>query len=68
GNFHVYFAPIEASTPESGSAFEEKLSRADFNRKVLALEGRARELGFAGIQTAPGGFSGLCVAASKGGY
>lgn len=68
GNFGVYFAPIEASTPESGSAFEEKLSRADFNRKVLTLEGRARELGFAGIQTPSGGFAGMCVAASKGGY
>ena len=68
GNFGVYFAPIEASTPESGSAFEEKLSRADFNRKVLALEGRARELGFAGIQTPSSGFAGMCVAASNGGY
>ena len=68
GNFGVYFAPIEASTPESGSAAAEKLSRAEFNRKVLALEGKARQLGFAGIQTPPGGFSGMCVAASKGGY
>lgn len=68
GSFHVYFAPIEASTPESGSAFTEKLSRADFNRKVLALEGRARLLGFAGIQTPSSGFAGLCVAASSGGY
>lgn len=68
GSFNVYFAPIEASTPESGSAFEEKLSRADFNRKVLALEGRARQLGFAGIQTPSSGFAGMCVAASSGGY
>jgi uncharacterized protein len=68
GNFGVYFAPIEASTPESGSAFTEKLSRAAFNRKVLALEGRARQLGFAGIQTPPSGFSGMCVAASNSGY
>lgn len=68
GNFGVYFAPIEASTPESGSAFTEKLSRADFNRKVLALEGKARQLGFAGIQTPPSGFSGMCVAASNSGY
>ena len=68
GNFHVYFAPIEASTPESGSAFVEKLSRAEFNRKVLALEGRARQLGFAGIQTPSSGFAGMCVAASNGGY
>ncbi|BAU89923.1 radical SAM domain protein [Methylorubrum populi] len=68
GNFGVYFAPIEASTPESGSAFTEKLSRADFNRRVLALEGKARQLGFAGIQTPPSGFSGMCVAASNSGY
>lgn len=68
GNFGVYFAPIEASTPESGSAFAEKLSRAEFNRQVLALEGKARQLGFSGIQTPPSGFSGLCVAASNGGY
>lgn len=68
GNFHVYFAPIEASTPESGSAFDERLSRAEFNKKVLALEGKARQLGFAGIQTPSSGFAGMCVAASKGGY
>lgn len=68
GNFSVYFAPIEASTPESGSAFQERLSRAEFNRKVLALEERARRLGFAGIQTPSSGFAGMCVAASQGGY
>ena len=68
GNFSVYFAPIEASTPESGSAFEERLSRAEFNRKVLALEERARRLGFASIQAPSGGFAGMCVAASHGGY
>lgn len=68
GNFSVYFAPIEASTPESGSAYEERLSRAEFNRKVLALEERARQLGFSSIQTPSKGFSGMCVAASNGGY
>lgn len=68
GNFSVYFAPIEASTPESGSAFEERLSRAEFNKKILALEERARRLGFSGIQTPSGGFAGMCVAASHGGY
>lgn len=68
GNFQVYFAPIEASTPESGSAFEEKLSRAEFNRKVLALEATARQLGFAGIQKPSSGFAGMCVAASSSGY
>jgi uncharacterized protein len=68
GNFSVYFAPIEASTPESGSAFDERLSRADFNRKVLALEERARRLGFASIEKPSSGFAGMCVAASNGGY
>jgi uncharacterized protein len=68
GGFNVYFAPIEASTPESGSAFEEKLERAEFNRKVLALEEKARKLGLAGTVSPPGGFSGMCVAASNGGY
>jgi uncharacterized protein len=68
GNFHVYFAPIEASTPESGSAFDEKLARADFNRRVLALEEKARKLGLAGIKTPSGSFAGMCVAASNSGY
>ncbi|KAI94899.1 hypothetical protein T281_08410 [Rhodomicrobium udaipurense JA643] len=68
GSFSVYFAPIEASTPESGSAFDEKLARADFNARVLELETKAQRLGLAGIRKAPGGFSGMCVAASNGGY
>lgn len=68
GRFQVYFSPIEASTPESGSAFEERMSRAEFNRKVLALEGKARQLGFAEIYTPSSGFMGMCVAASKSGY
>jgi uncharacterized protein len=68
GNFHVYFAPIEASTPESGSAFEEKLARAEFNRRVLDLEAKARRFGLAGIVKPHGGFMGMCVAAADGGY
>jgi uncharacterized protein len=68
GNFGVYFSPIEASTPESGTAFEEKLVRADFNKAVLALEEKARKLGFAGTVTPSNGFMGMCVAASNGGY
>ncbi|WP_088348659.1 MULTISPECIES: SPASM domain-containing protein [Rhodomicrobium] len=68
GNFHVYFAPIEASTPESGSAFEEKLARAEFNRRVLDLEAKARRLGLASTIKPSGGFAGMCVAASEGGY
>lgn len=68
GNFSVYFAPIEASTPESGSAFDEKMGRAEFNKAVLALEERARSLGLAATITPPAGFLGMCVAASAGGY
>lgn len=68
GSFNVYFAAIEASTPESGSAFEEKLDGAEFNRKILALEEKARNMGLAGTISPPGGFSGMCVAASNGGY
>jgi uncharacterized protein len=68
GKFAVYFSPIEASTPESGSAMEEKLERAEFNRRVLALEERARSLGLSGAVMPSGGFSGMCVAASHGGY
>jgi uncharacterized protein len=68
GNFHVYFSPIEASTPESGTAFEEKLARAEFNKRVLALEDKARKLGLAGIQKPYGSFAGMCVAASNNGY
>ncbi|MEM8691838.1 MAG: SPASM domain-containing protein [Pseudomonadota bacterium] len=67
GSFYVYFSAIEASTPESGTAFDEKMAKADFNKQVLGLEDKARKLGFAGIQKAPGGFSGMCVAASSNG-
>lgn len=67
GNFYVYFSAIEASTPESGTAFEESLAKADFNKQVLQLEDRARKMGFAGIQKAPASFSGMCVAASSNG-
>lgn len=68
GRFSVYFAPIEASTLESGSAFDEKMVRADFNKAVLDLEARARTLGLAATITPPTGFLGMCVAASSNGY
>lgn len=68
GNFSVYFSPIEASTPESGVAHSEKLAREEFHRKLLALEEKARKLGFASIPTPPGGFMGLCVAAKNSSY
>jgi uncharacterized protein len=67
GNFYVYFSAIEASTPESGTAFDEKMAKIDFNKQVLDLEDRARKLGFAGIQKAPSSYSGMCVAASSNG-
>lgn len=68
GRFRVYFAKIEASTPEAGEAADQLLSRLDFNRAVLELEAKARRLGFAGMVAPGGGFSGLCVAAAAGGY
>ncbi len=68
GSFYVYFSAIEASTPESGTAFEERMSKAEFNKAVLGLEEKGRKLGFSGIQKVPGGFSGMCVAASSNGY
>ena len=63
GNFSVYFAPIEASTPESGSAFEERLSRAEFNRKVLA-SGGAREASW--LRVHPGAVERLCRNVRRG--
>ena len=68
GNFNVYFSPIEASTPESGTANGEKLARAEFHQKLLALEDKVRKLGFASVPKPPGGFMGMCVAASNSGY
>lgn len=68
GKFELYFAPIDASTPESGSAFEEGLSKQEFNDAVLKLSERARSLGLASPIAANAGFSGMCVAAKDLGY
>ncbi len=68
GSFSVYLAAIEASTPESGTAAAEKLEREEFNRKILAIEEKARRLGLASTIKPPSSFSGMCVAASKNGY
>ena len=68
GNFNLYLAAIEASTPESGTAAEEKLEREVFNRKILAIEEKARRQGLASTMKPSGSFSGMCVAASKNGY
>ena len=68
GNFGVYFSPIEASTPESGTANGEKLARGEFHREILKLEEKARRLGFASTPAPSAGFMGICVAAAKTGY
>lgn len=68
GGFSVYFAPIEASTAESGTAFDVRMGRWEFGKRVLELEAKARRLGLASTIAPPGGFSGLCVAAAAGGY
>lgn len=68
GNFSVYFASIEASTPESGTASAEGLAKADFNKAILGLEDRARKLGMSQTVKAPDSFMGMCVAAFENGY
>jgi uncharacterized protein len=68
GSFSVYFAQLEASTAESGSAFTEGLSKADFNRSVIDLSERARQSKLTGIVEAPSGIMGLCIAARDLGY
>lgn len=68
GKFRVYFAKIESTTPEAGEASSHLISRLAFSQAVLDLEAKARRLGFAGIMAPSGGFSGICVAASAGGY
>lgn len=68
GNFSVYFATIEASTPESGTASDEALMKADFHQAVLQLENRARKLGMSQTIKAPDSFMGMCVAAQENGY
>lgn len=68
GSINVYFAPIEASTAESGRAFDERLARLDFSRRILDMEEKAKRLGLASSNAPPGDFSGMCVAAAQGGY
>ena len=41
GQFGVYFAPIDAGTAESGTAFDERLSKQDFHRALVQLSERA---------------------------
>lgn len=68
GNFLLYFAPIDAGTANSGTAFEEGLTRLEYNQAVLALGERARSLGMAAPIEAPKGFLGMCVASVDNGY
>ncbi|MDE1461793.1 radical SAM/SPASM domain-containing protein [Spartinivicinus poritis] len=68
GQFSVYFAPIEASTAESGTAFNESLSKQEFNERLIKLRARATEAGLSSVVTAPTGILGMCVAAHEGGY
>ncbi len=67
-NFNLYFAPIDAATPESGTAFEEGLKRLEFNRAILALGDRARSLKLSQDMEIPKGILGMCVAARSNGY
>lgn len=68
GAFSVYFAPIAASTPEAGEAFEQGLSKLHFNAAVRDLTEGARKLGMAPPTAPPGGIMGMCVAAREKGY
>mgnify|MGYP006149624327 FL=1 len=67
-NFTVYFAPIDAATSESGTAFEDALGKKEFNDFVLSLSNTAREMGLAPPIEAPKGILGMCVAAMDNGY
>ena len=67
-NFTVYFAPIDAATTESGTAFEDALGKKEFNEFVVALGSRAREMGLAPPIQPPSGIMGMCVAAFDNGY
>jgi uncharacterized protein len=68
GKFSVYFAPIDASTPEAGSAYEDALAKSAYSKAVLGLGEQARVAGFAGMITPPAGIMGMCVAAQDQGY
>src|SRR5690606_19828824 len=68
GNFSLYFAPIDAATPESGTAWEEGMPRAEYNKALVALGERARSLGLAAPMESPKGFMGMCGAARDNGY
>lgn len=68
GNFSLYFSPIDAATADSGSAFEEGLTRQEYNTALLALSERGREMGLSSPLEAPQGIMGMCVAARDNGF
>lgn len=67
GRFSLYFAPIDASTPESGSAFEESISKQEFNRELLKYTKLGQQKGLIYATSAPNFFMGMCVAAKNNG-
>ena len=67
GRFKVYFAPIDASTPESGSAFDMSLNRKTFNEKVRQLTTLGQTLGVIDPTSAPSSILGMCVAVQNNG-
>ncbi|KMW56364.1 Arylsulfatase regulator [Candidatus Rhodobacter oscarellae] len=66
-HFSVYCAPIHASTTESGEAFDMSVAKADFTKKMIAVERKARAAGLMSEVAPSMGFDGLCVAATKNG-
>lgn len=68
GNFSLYFSPIDAATAESGTAWEEGLSRKTYNEAVLALGARGRQMGLSAPLETPKGIMGMCVAARDNGF
>lgn len=67
GRFSLYFAPIDASTPESGSAFNTSISKQEFNREVLKYTLLGQQKGLINGTAAPSFFLGMCVAAKNNG-
>ncbi|WP_133407814.1 radical SAM/SPASM domain-containing protein [Parashewanella tropica] len=67
GRFSLYFAPIDASTAESGDAFNQSLSKKVFNQKILEFTRLGQKLGLIRPKSAPNSFLGMCVAAKNNG-
>lgn len=67
GRFSLYFAPIDASTAESGDAFNQSLPKKVFNQKIIELTRLGEKLGLIRPKSAPNSFLGMCVAAKNNG-